>query len=106
MAGRVRSLADAVGEFTAELRANRQALPKMDVKRLDGRAREAADRLRASIDAFTKELATTNHHLNDLAHRPIVGFLGGGAEEQLQRLVGNVDALRQEVGRWRDLVPK
>lgn len=106
MAGRVRVLADAVADLTAELRASRVVLPTIDASKLDGRAREAAVRLRSSLDAFTKELATTNHHLGDLARRPIVGFLGGGAEEQLQRLVGHVDALRQEVGRWRDLVPK
>lgn len=106
MAGRVRVLADAVVDLTAELRANRQMLPTISASKLDGRSREAAERLRASIEAFTRELGTTNGHLLRLSRTPMLGLLGGGAEAELQRLVAHVDGLRAEIGRWRDLVPK
>ena len=106
MAGRVRVLADSVRDMTVELRAAREAAPRVDVSKLDGRASEAADRVAAALEAFNRELATTNQHLSNLASRPIVGFLGGGAEAELQRLVGFADRLRDEVAAWRRLVSR
>lgn len=106
MAARVRTLADSVRDMTAELRAAREIAPSVDVSRLDGRAAEAVDRVAGALEAFNRELATTNRHLSSLASRPIVGFLGGGAEAELQRLVGYADTLREEVAAWRRLVSR
>ncbi|MGH8980206.1 MAG: hypothetical protein ACRDWE_04185 [Acidimicrobiales bacterium] len=107
MAARIRTLADAVNDLTAEVARARTALPAVDVSKLDGRATKALADLAQAVQRFSDELAMTNGHLRDLAHRPIVGFLGGGAEAELQRLAGRVDALREqlELGR-QQLAPR
>jgi hypothetical protein len=104
MAARVRTLADAVHDLTLELQLNRVAVARMDVARLDGRARQVADRATAALELLNRNLAITNTKLAQLASRPIVGFLGGGAEAEINRLVGSLDAFTREVAAWRQLV--
>jgi len=106
MAARVRTLADAVAELTEEVRRARARLETMDLARLDGRARQAAQKLAASVDAFTRELAVSNQRLGQLARTPLLGMLGGGADAEINRLVSKVEALRQELGGALGLVPR
>jgi hypothetical protein len=103
--GRVRVLADAVNDLTAELRALRESLPKVDLSKAGPEALKALNRFAAAMEVANTTLATTNSHLATLAQRPLLGMLGGGAEAELQRLRGVADLLRNEVATWRRLVP-
>ena len=104
MAGRVRVLADAVQDLTAELAQLRSALPQVTTDGVNQEAIQVAERLATAMETFNHELGGVNQSLRSLAQRPLLGMLGGGAEEAIQRLTGKVDALRKELSGWGQLV--
>lgn len=97
-------MADAVQDLTAELAQLRSALPQMTTEGVTPEALQVATRLAAAMEVFNHELGGVNQSLRSLAQRPLLGMLGGGAEEAIQRLTGKVDTLRKELSGWRQLV--
>lgn len=107
MAGpRIRTLADSVRDLTAEVQRVREAAPRVDLSKLDGKAVKAAERIAKALENFNIQLGVTNSRLESLAKRPIIGMLGGGAEAELHRLTEAADDLREELGGLVALVPR
>ncbi len=104
MAGRVGVLADSVHELATEMREARRALPKVDVSKLGPNAVRVADRIAAALENFNEELAATNQKLTQLSRTPLLGMLGGGAEQEIQRLAAAANDLRAAAMEWRDLL--
>ena len=95
MAGRVRVIADAVGDLNDVLRKALPYLQKIDMAKVQTPEGIAAiNRVATAVEALNAQLGTTNGHLAQLASTPLLGFLGGGAEAEIQKLVVHVDNVR------------
>jgi hypothetical protein len=89
--GRLRTIADAVNDLTAELKRFREDLSSGRIKP-DGAA-QYADRALSAVAGLTSTLDQTNGQLRRLSQTPLIGMLGGGAEAEIQRLTGRIDGL-------------
>lgn len=92
-AGRIRQLSDSVDDLTKELRLDRQIYVAADKIAIGNGMRQPLDNIADAINALASELRQTNTHLSSLSKAPLIGMLGGSAEEALQRLVARSDAL-------------
>lgn len=97
-AQRIRVLSDAVIELRQTIDSAVAAIKalKNDIKVDDG-VKDTVMGIKTSIDMLTSQLAYVNENLANLARRPIVGMLGGGAEQELQRLVQVTDQLSRSI---------
>lgn len=97
---RIRTLAEATKELTSAVNKAVDIYEKHKGNvplGMGGRA--ALEGVASALDRCTTELRTTNQRLSELSNRPIVGFLGGGAHEELDRLVVASNGLLLAVNR-------
>lgn len=101
---RVHTLAEATQRLTVEVRRAREAYERHGGKMEFGDGgREVARALLMAVDRCAAELRVTNQRLTELRNHPVVGFLGGGAAQELERLV---DAANDLVTAVRELTGK
>jgi len=95
-AARIRTLADALRDFTPEARALTQALARTDMSKLGPDALRVVARGVAALEAFNATLGQTNRTLQQLAQNPLIArFLGGAdPESELRKLGAGIDTLR------------
>ena len=105
-AARVRALSDSVRDLKITLDHGISTYKAAQKVIVDGQSLAALRNLQSSIDGLTQQLQMTNMQLSNLSQRPIIGMLGGGAEQELQRLVQYLDAINKAVKEAFSLVNK
>jgi len=101
---RVRLLHESVDRLAVEIRLTREAWTKTP-SALPKDLRPVLDRLAAVMEQAVAQMQRTNEHLARLARTPLLGALGGGAQQEIDRLVSSSERLVEAVREIRRLFP-
>ena len=98
-ASRIRTLSDALKDFTPEVRALTQALARTAMSKLGPDALRVVARGVVALETFNSTLGQTNQALTRLAQNPLIArFMGGDdPERELAKLGAGIDTLRATV---------